>query len=228
MNIAVIIPAAGKGKRMQAGLNKQYLYLGNKPVLYHTLKAFDEIKGFSEIVLVVGEEEFDLCQREIMDRFSFQNKVRLVAGGAERQDSVRNGLLSLKQDTDLVLIHDGARPLVTKELIQNAIAVGRKEEACILAVPVKDTIKVLDETGYIKETPERHYVWAAQTPQVFSYDLILKAHLKAKEEGFVGTDDSMLVERLGRSVKTVLGSYDNIKITTPHDLITAEQILRRR
>lgn len=228
MNVKVIVAAAGKGKRMEGGINKQYLALEKKPILLHTLMAFDKIKGIQEIVVVIGEGEEALFRSEILERYRFRHKILLTEGGKERQHSIYNGLMMLGPETDIVVIHDGARPLVDQKSILETIRTANRHGAAILAVPVKDTIKVVDHNGIITDTPVRSLVWAAQTPQTFRYDLIMRAYEKAMADDFLGTDDAMLVERLGESVKVVLGSYDNMKITTPHDLIAAEQVLRRR
>lgn len=222
---SVIIVAAGIGKRMGTTVAKQYLTLRDKPILYYTLNAFEQIEMIDRIIVVTGKADIDYVQNEIINKYNIKKAEKPIAGGSERQYSVYNGLMALNPLTDIVLIHDGVRPFVKKEDIKNLIAQTRKNKACLLGVKVKDTIKICDENGFISDTPNRNMLWQAQTPQAFSYDLITEAHKKAQKEGFLGTDDAMLVERLGYKIKMVEGSYTNIKITTPEDLQTGEVIL---
>ncbi|MGE5591611.1 MAG: 2-C-methyl-D-erythritol 4-phosphate cytidylyltransferase [Bacillota bacterium] len=225
--VAAIIPAAGQGTRMGGGTAKQFLPLLGKPMLAHTLAAFEAATSITQVVLVVGSDLLDACRREIVERYGFRKVHGIVPGGKERQDSVYSGLRSLGPGYDLVMVHDAARPLVTPEILDRAVAEARGKGAVVAAVPVKDTIKVVD-AGAVVETPERDRLWAAQTPQVFPYALLLEAHQAALEDGFMGTDDAALVERLGRPVHIVEGSPENLKITTPEDLMLAEAILSRR
>lgn len=225
--VIAIIPAAGKGKRMGGQLNKQFLMLNQVPALIHTLQVFAQIPLLDEIIVVSASDEIEYC-RNVIDLNNVPKVSQVVAGGNERQQSVYNGLLCCPEDTDIVLIHDGARPLITKELINVAIDSAREFGAVSVAVPVKDTVKVVDEQGFVLETPERDHLWLIQTPQAFHYDIIMKAHRKALKDNFTGTDDAGLVENTDRPVKLIMGSYENIKITTPEDLILAEAILTRR
>lgn len=229
MVTVAIIPAAGKGKRMayRGGVSKPYLTLGNKPLLAHTLSAFEGCDLIKAIVVVVSPEEEVFCRREVIDRFGFKKVIRVIPGGEERQDSVRAGLNAIDDHWELVVVHDGVRPFVTPTIIERAIEVAKGLGASIVAVPVKDTIKEVTR-GVVLKTLSRDGLWIVQTPQVFRQDILKEAHRKALEDGFIGTDDSTLVERLGYKVAVVEGSYDNIKITTLEDLVWGEAILRQR
>jgi 2-C-methyl-D-erythritol 4-phosphate cytidylyltransferase len=210
--------AAGSGKRMGGSVKKQYLKIDGKEIIKMTAEVFDSCALVDEIVAVTGADELDYVKEILKDC----NKLKaVVAGGSERQYSVYNGLTALT-DCDIVLIHDGVRPFVKAEEIEKCIAEVNKSGACVLGVPVKDTIKVCDEEGNIVSTPKRSTLWAAQTPQCFRYDLILSAYESAIAEGFLGTDDASLAERMGIKVKMVEGSYNNIKITTPEDMKLGE------
>ncbi|QZY54658.1 2-C-methyl-D-erythritol 4-phosphate cytidylyltransferase [Crassaminicella profunda] len=226
--VSVIVAAAGQGKRMNSEVNKQYLNLGHKPVLAHTIEAFDKCFGIDEIIVVIHPDEVEYCKENVINFFGFKKVSKVIAGGAERQGSIFNGLKVVDKRCDLVVIHDGARPFIKEETILYSIDEAIKFEAIGVGVPVKDTIKVVDEEKNIKNTPDRKTLWAIQTPQIFDYKLVLKAHEKAIEDRYLGTDDTVLVERLGKKVKIVMGSYDNIKITTPEDLYIGEAILKNR
>jgi len=218
----VVIPAAGKGKRMKAGINKQFIELRNEPVIVRTLKIFEQDDWCSGIILVVNETEREQF-RELLERYSIKKVIAMASGGAERQHSVYNGLRAVK-NSEIVLIHDGARPFVTIEKIHELVQAAKKNGAAIVAVPVKDTIKKVYDS-YVDETVERSSLWAVQTPQAFRVSLILKAHERALLEGYIGTDDASLIERLGGKVQVIEGDYRNIKLTTPDDLLFAEAIL---
>jgi 2-C-methyl-D-erythritol 4-phosphate cytidylyltransferase len=224
--VSAIIPAAGMSNRMKSRINKQFIFIDDKPILAHTIEKFQECKYVDEIVVVAKEDELDYCRKEIVKRYNLNKVTKVVKGGKERQDSALNGLLALDERCNIVLVHDGARPFIKLNNIEDGIKGVIKYDACVIGVPVKDTIKTVDENKDIVDTPKRDLLWAAQTPQCFWYDLIIKAYESAQKEGFVGTDDSVLVERLGYSVKMIMGSYENIKITTPEDLIVAESILK--
>ena len=226
-SIIAVIPAAGQGKRMKSELNKQYLSLLNKPILAHTLDVFQDCDLITEIIVVVREDEKDYCRREVIDKYNYNKVSALVKGGQSRQESVYNGLQSIDK-ADYILIHDGARPLLTNEILCESINQVKKHKAVGVAVPVKDTIKKVDNKGYVEKTPVRDKLWAIQTPQAFEYNLVSEAYSRAIKEDFSGTDTSMLVERLGHKVKLIKGSYENLKITTPEDLINAEAIIKRR
>ena len=225
--ITAIIAAAGKGQRMNRGINKQFIILKGKPVLMHTLEVFDNHPLVEKIVIVTGKDEIKFCQENILKRFNFQKRIKVVAGGKERQDSVYNGLQEVNE-SGLVIIHDGARPFLTKDMISSLSVSAKKYGAAIIGVPVKDTVKIVDEEQFVQGTPDRRTLWLIQTPQCFKREVILKAHEVAKSEGFYGTDDASLVERIGIKVKILTGSYENIKITTPEDLIIGENILKGR
>lgn len=229
MKATVLIPAAGMGRRMEARVNKQFLELAGKPILAHTLERFDRHPLIEHIYPILPTDETDYCRTQIIEKFAFSKVRRLVPGGAERQDSVRNGLRALKEDgldqpERIVLVHDGARPLFNAALLPELIATIAEQGACIVAAPAKDTIKEVDG-GLIRATPERQRLWQAQTPQGFRYALFVEAFRRADEVGFLGTDDASLVERLGRPVAVLAGDYRNIKVTTPEDLIIATALL---
>lgn len=225
---SVIIPAAGQGKRMRAELNKQFLQLQGMPIIVHTLRAFQRCRVIDEIILVVGPGEEPEYRNEYIPRYGLDKIKAIVEGGRERQDSVINGLQAVSEDCDIVLVHDGARPLVTDEEIINSVTAAEDAGAAVVAVPVKDTIKKVGSELLVEKTLERGLLWQAQTPQTFRYEVFCEATRRAREDGFYGTDDTSLVERLGRRVKIVQGSYENLKITTPEDLILAEAIIKRR
>lgn len=223
---SVVIVSAGKGSRMKADINKQFLKIGDKEVIAHTIDKFYNNKNIGEIIIVVREDEKEFFQENIINKYGYKN-IKIAFGGKERQDSVYNGLKEADEKCEIVLIHDGARPFVTNEIIDKSIEGAKEYKSTIVGVPVKDTIKIVDENKDVCDTPNRSRLWAIQTPQVFDYSLIVKAHEKAKNNKYYGTDDSMLMEYLGYDVKVIEGSYDNIKITTPEDLKIAEEILRQ-
>lgn len=224
--VTAIVLAAGSGKRMNSDVHKQYMMLVGKPVIYYALKAFEESE-VTDIVLVTeaGEEEY--CRREIVERYGIRKVSAIVEGGKERYHSVYEGLKAAV-GADYVLIHDGARPLVTADIIARSIKAAEESLACVVGMPVKDTIKVVGEDGFAKETPNRSTLWQIQTPQSFSYALIADAYQKVIASGdTVVTDDAMVLEKVtGQSVRVIEGSYCNIKITTPEDLMVAEAYLK--
>lgn len=224
MNVIALIPAAGAGRRMGADKNKQYLKLGGRPILVHTLEVFDRCDAISEVYLIVPEDDCAFAC-DIIDSVRFSKNIKVIPGGKERQDSVKNGLNSIYK-CNIVMIHDGVRPFVTEEIINRAIEETIKYGATTVAVPAKDTIKSVERDGFVIETLERKKLWQIQTPQTFRYEIIKEAFDRAYVDGFYGTDDAALVERLGYKVKIVEGSYRNIKITTPEDMIIAEAISR--
>ena len=225
MKVHALIPAAGAGRRMGGGTSKQYLTLAGLPILAHTLALFQGHPTVDSIVLIAPADEIAFCREEIVEPFGFDKVAGIVAGGRERQDSVRNGLRACGAAAeDIVLIHDGVRPLLPPELIDAAIATAIHMGAGLVAVPVKDTIKIVTD-GLVTETPDRSRLWQAQTPQSFRFQLIASAHEKAYKEGYQATDDAQLVEWLGLPVAIVQGSYRNLKITTPEDLLLAESFL---
>ncbi|WP_168123544.1 2-C-methyl-D-erythritol 4-phosphate cytidylyltransferase [Paenibacillus sp. HB172176] len=221
----VVIVAAGRGTRMGTKESKQYLQLADKPILVHTLSLFQRMDFVAEISLVVGKQDLDRCNGWVRE-FGLDKVAAVLAGGGERQHSVMCGLQALS--ADWVMVHDGVRPLVTEASIQACCNAAVRNGAAVLAVPVKDTIKQVDETGRIVSTPDRSTLWAIQTPQAFRRSTLLEAHEKARQDGFLGTDDASLVERLDVAVHVAEGDYANIKITTPEDLPMAELLLERR
>ncbi len=223
--VTAIITAAGKGTRMNSRISKQYLEIGGIPVLARTISAFESCSEIDNIIIVVNENDINFCKHEIVEKFNFMKVISLVSGGAERQNSVYKGLCSIREENGVVLIHDGARPFVTNENIVDCINATREYGACGIGVRSKDTIKISDENGFVQSTPDRSSLWSIQTPQGFMYDIIKNAHDKAVQNGYMGTDDMVLVEKLGIPVKIVEGSYQNIKITTPEDLIMGESLL---
>lgn len=228
MFTSAVIVAAGKGKRMYIDMNKQYVEIEGKPIIARTLQVFEECGMIDEIILVVNEQDIIYCKKNIIDVYGFDKVKTLACGGEERQNSVYNGLAQVSGGCEIVLIHDGARPFVSEKCIIDSINAAEKHGAACLAVPVKDTIKVSDEEGFVHETLDRSTLWSVQTPQTFKYEIIMQAHKKALDEGFRGTDDAVLVERMGIRSKLVMGSYDNIKITTQEDLLMAELIARKK
>lgn len=222
-----IVLAAGKGKRMHSKIQKQFLEIGGKPILYYSMECFQKSPLIQDIILVTGEDMISYCQSEIVEKYGFTKVCKVTAGGKERYDSVYAGLLCC-QDTDYVYIHDGARPFVTEEMIQRGYEAVKRTNACVMGMPSKDTVKLADPSGYIKETPDRKIVWNIQTPQIFSYDLIRGAYESIRKKDMTGvTDDAMVVEQeTGTKILLVEGSYQNIKITTPEDLAIAEAFLR--
>lgn len=223
---AAIVLAAGSGKRMNSQVHKQYLIIQDRPVLYYSLKEFED-SAVDEIVLVVGKGEEEFCRREIVDKYGISKVKAIVEGGKERYHSVFEGLKQTS-DADYVLIHDGARPFVNQKIIRRCMQEVQKYQACVVGMPVKDTIKIADEEGYAKQTPDRKNVWMIQTPQTFSYALIYEAYEEMlKTEDTAITDDAMVLERIkGKKSKLIEGSYRNIKITTPEDLLIANVYLQ--
>lgn len=228
MKTTAIVLAAGSGKRMNSKVHKQYLLLKGKPVLYYSLKAFED-SSIDDIILVVGAGEIDFCQKEIVDHYGFRKVRAIVEGGKERYHSVYEGL-KVADGTDYVLIHDGARPFVSQTIIERTVEAVCEYKACVVGMPVKDTIKIVDEDTFAKETPNRSAVWMVQTPQAFSYPLIYDAYTRMfAEEDTAITDDAMVVERMtDYKVKLIEGSYQNIKITTPEDLDVAEKFFEKK
>jgi 2-C-methyl-D-erythritol 4-phosphate cytidylyltransferase len=212
---------------MAAGLPKQYLPLAGIPLLSRTLQALLASGCVASLIVVVPPGHEERCRREVLDPFGLSPDA-VVPGGEDRQASVYAGLLHARGDTDLILVHDGARPFVTPAAIRAAVTAAADSGAAVVAIPVTDTIKVAGRDGFLAETPERGRLWAAQTPQVFRAGLFREAHARALRDGFRATDDSALVERLGQPVRLVPGSPENLKITTSADLLMADQILKKR
>lgn len=209
---------------MGGDTKKPYILLGDKPVLTCVLDVFEKSNYADEIFVVVSAEDIEKCVAEVIEPYNFRKITDVLAGGETRQESVFNGLQRISEDADLVVVHDGARPFVTEDIIKSCCKAAWKWSSAIAAVPVKNTIKVADEENFVLNTPKRDELWAIQTPQVFQRKLLLKAHLRARDKQIEATDDAALVEQLGCKVKLVMGSYRNIKITTQEDLIIAEAI----
>jgi len=234
MKSTAIVLAAGKGSRMKTDIAKQFLKIKDKPVLYYSLKAFENSR-VDEIILVVGEGEQEYCKREIVDMHHIQKVTQIVVGGKERYDSVMRALEAIV-DTDIVLVHDGARPFISVELINQLLLETVQYESCILAVMAKDTIKIADEIGFVQQTPQRNRVYQVQTPQGFYYKDLVQAYQYLRESlnnenglDVQITDDAMVIEQfMNKRVKLVQGDYTNIKITTPEDLLIADIFLEKR
>lgn len=229
MRAVALIPAAGMGKRMGAGMNKQYLLLDGRPILAHTLAVFQQAPFIDDIYVVIPEAEIPFCREQVVDKYGFTKVRDVIAGGSERQYSVLNGIRALANcdERDIVIIHDGVRPFIPAPVIEHSIHVAGSHDGALVAVPAKDTVKTV-EAGVVTGTPPRENIWLAQTPQTFRYGIISAAHEIAAAEGFLGTDDASLVERMGRQVQVVTGDYRNIKITTPEDMLLAETFLKNK
>jgi 2-C-methyl-D-erythritol 4-phosphate cytidylyltransferase len=226
--VSAIIPAAGRGRRM-GGLKKPYLDLVGTPILAHTLMVFQQCPLVDEILVVAAEGDEQNCVQNVIIPYGVDKVDQVVTGGETRQESVFNGLRKLTSDTDMVIVHDGARPFVTEEMIENTLESASEWGAATVAVPVKDTIKEADDENLVLKTLNRQRLWTIQTPQTFKYDLILQAHLYARENHIRVTDDASLIEQLEiHKVKLVMGTYENIKLTTPSDLAIARAILEAR
>ncbi|MFO8085585.1 MAG: 2-C-methyl-D-erythritol 4-phosphate cytidylyltransferase [Desulfobacterales bacterium] len=223
-SVAIIV-AAGSGIRMNSQVPKQYLPLQGRPVLSHTLAIFENCRAISRIYLVIPRKDFDFVRRKILCHCSHKKDITLIEGGNERQDSVFNGLCSLKADEKFVVVHDGVRPLILPETIEACLVGASKYGACIMGLAAKETVKQVDKDHFIQKTLFRDTVWMAQTPQAFGCELLRKAHHQAKTEGYRGTDDASLVEKMGVRIKIISGTLYNIKITTPEDLALAEIVM---
>ncbi|WP_425805449.1 2-C-methyl-D-erythritol 4-phosphate cytidylyltransferase [Desulfitobacterium sp. Sab5] len=226
-SLGVVIPAAGQGKRMGASGNKLFLMLADRPILAHSLKLFEDSSNVSEIVVVGSAEDLPKI-KELVSKYQFTKVSHVTLGGKERQESVYAGVRALSPAIQRVAVHDGARPLLTLDQLNRFFTEAEKYRAAIMVVPVKDTIKRVDEEGQVLETPPRESLRAVQTPQVFERELLELAHRRCIDEGFLGTDDASLVEWLGEPVHVLEGSLENIKMTTPEDLWLAESILKKR
>lgn len=216
-NVAIVL-SAGKGTRMQSSTAKQYLLMEGHPIIAHTIKVFQD-SFMDEIILVCGADDIEYCKKDIVETYNFHKVTTIIAGGKERYDSVYRGLQTI-EEADYVYIHDGARPFIDQNILDRVREEVQEYQACVVGMPVKDTIKIVNEEKAVTKTPDRNLVWQIQTPQVFSYPLILEAYERlthSKEQGI--TDDAMVVERMMQyPIHVVEGSYQNIKITTPEDL----------
>lgn len=224
--VTAIIAAAGQGKRMGRGINKVFIPLSHCPVLVHTVRKFSECKEIKKLVVVASPDEVAEVN-ELLANVKGIKPWQVVAGGSERQYSIANALAVVDDDASIIAVHDGARPLIDVATITKVIEAARQHRAAGVAVPVKDTIKMVDAEGFITGTPPRHMLWAIQTPQAFAAALLRQAYDIAAQQGYLGTDDAGLVERLGVKVKIVPGTYNNLKVTTPEDLLIAEALLKQ-
>lgn len=220
----VVIPAAGQGKRMNAGKNKLFIELSGLPIIIYTLRVFEADENCLGIILAINPVE-ETYFSELIATYELKKVKKLVSGGAERQQSVFNGLKYV--DAEIVLVHDGARPFINEALIGKLTGATTLHAGAIVAVPVKDTIKKVHDRSVV-ETVERSSLWAVQTPQAFRVPVLYKAHELAASEQFLGTDDASLLERIDEQVVIIEGDYDNIKITTQEDLYFAEAILQKQ
>jgi len=223
-----IIPAGGAGRRMGGNTPKQYLLLHGIPLLVHTLRAFHDARSIDSIILAVPEDDIDEVRKNIVEKYFFTKVKDVVAGGRQRQDSVGNALKRVDEDDEIVVVHDGVRPLVSVQVIEKAVAEAQKVGAVSVGVQVKDTVKSVDKNGKVEKTVAREGLWLIQTPQVFKKNLIVDAYRRASEERFYGTDDASLVERAGIPVWMVPGEMENIKVTTREDIDFCEMILKHR
>jgi len=228
MKTAAIIVAGGRGERFGGELPKQYLCLQEKPILAHTLLAF-EGSCVDGVVLVVNGDKIQFCQREIVNRYQLTKVKAIVSGGRDRQESVYNGFKAIEEGSiEVVVVHDGIRPFVSVSLIEEVAQEALRSGAAIVAIPVKDTVKLVSQEGIIRETIERKNLWLAQTPQAFRYELLREGFERLLQDESSVTDEAMMIERLGYKVRIIRGSEDNIKITTSQDLLLAEAILAKR
>ena len=224
--VTALIPCAGQGNRMGATVNKPYLAVCNRPLLAYTLDKFQSNSLVDEIILIAKSDEVLYCEREIVHKYGFTKVAKVIAGGLERQDSVRCGLAAVAEESEWIIVHDGVRPLVTTEIITLALNTAFVYQSVVVGVPVKDTIKIVRPDLSVQETPDRSSLWHVQTPQVFRKDILLKAYEQAYLLGWRGTDDAVLVEKAGGQVRMVRGEYTNIKVTTPEDLLYVKEMIR--
>lgn len=225
MNRAIVV-AAGVGRRFKNKNGKQFVDLLGRPLISYGIESIHLCRSVDAITLVTNEETIDACRRDVVDKFGFSKVENIIAGGESRQESVYLGLMSLNDSTDKVIIHDGARPNISVEKIEEVVEAATIDNGAILAVPVTDTIKLAGKMDTIANTLEREGLWSAQTPQVFDYHVLMEAHVLAIADDYHGTDDASLVERLGRPVKVMFGDYENLKVTTPGDLDMIKAIMK--
>lgn len=224
--VTVIFPAAGRGKRMKAKKNKVFLELSGKPVLLLTLEKFSACSAVDDLIIASAKEDMDEVKK-LLDGAKGLKPYKIVEGGAQRQYSIHNAIKALDKKAEIVLVHDAARPLVSKETIEAVIEAAKASAGAIAAVPAKNTIKIVSAENIVVDTPARETLWEVQTPQGFKRELLERAYETAEKEGFLGTDDASLVERLGAPVSVVMSEYENIKLTTPEDILIAEAFLAK-
>jgi 2-C-methyl-D-erythritol 4-phosphate cytidylyltransferase len=225
MKRVAIIPAGGTGRRMGGEISKQYLLLAGIPILAHTLGVFQSSPLIDEVILAVPGGDIAEVRRTVVEPYGFSRVRLVIAGGRERQDSVKNALAHVKDEHGVVVIHDGVRPFVTGDLIKRAVAAAEMFGAVTTGLPVRDTVKEVDQEGQVVKTVPREGLWLTQTPQAFRIEVILAAYERALADGFYGTDDASLVERTGIPVRMIPGDRENIKVTTPEDLLHGEKII---
>ncbi len=232
MNVAIVL-AAGSGSRMRSDIPKQFMLLNGYEVIYYCLNVMQKSNNIDEIILVTKDEDIEYCRKEIVNRYLISKVKEIIPGGKERYNSVYNGLLcAKKRGADIVMIHDAARPLISQRMISDSIEATMSYGASTVAMPVKDTIKIVEENNdgiFGKTTPDRNLLYQIQTPQTFKIDLLIDAYLRLKDSGNYNiTDDTMIVEQYTEvPVKIVPGSYENLKITTPEDIFIAENLLKK-
>jgi 2-C-methyl-D-erythritol 4-phosphate cytidylyltransferase len=223
-----IVPAAGMGLRMGGAVRKQFRPLGGLPLLVHSLRVFQSSPLIEAVIVAVPEPDLGYCRRDIVQTHGFTKVTQIVAGGKERQDSVRHALAVVDEAVDLVVIHDAVRPCVTPTMVDQVVEAAQADGAAIIAVPMRDTVKQVGADHVIERTIDRKSLWLAQTPQAFRRDWLAEAHRKALAEGLAATDDAYLLEWMGRPVRVIEGSGENIKVTKPEDLVIGEAILALR
>jgi len=226
-NLRVVVAAAGQGSRMGTKTNKQFIMLNNKPVITYSLDFFEKQDSVDEIVVVTSAKELEYCRHEIIEKNKYRKVSAVLVGGQQRQDSVWAALQYLGPDTDFVAVHDGARPLLSADVLGRLLAEAEEWGAAIPGVPSRDTIKMVNKDSFVRQTLDRNVIYSIQTPQVFKFKELFTAYKYADEEGFYATDDAALFEKYIGQVKVVEGDYDNIKITTPLDLIIVQNLLTR-
>ncbi len=223
-----IVPAAGRGLRMGGTVPKQFLALGGEPLVVHSLRVLQRSPVIDHIILAVPEADFDYCLNDLAVRFGFSKIRRVVAGGKERQDSVRHALEHVPEETQIVVVHDAVRPFLTERMIAEVVEAAYREGGAIIALPMRDTVKQVGLEHRIERTVDRKSLWLAQTPQAFRRDRLLNGHRKAHAEGVHATDDACIFEWTGHPVVVVEGSGENIKVTRPEDMVIGEAILASR
>ncbi|TKB61890.1 MAG: 2-C-methyl-D-erythritol 4-phosphate cytidylyltransferase [Nitrospira sp.] len=223
-----LVPAAGRGLRMGGSVPKQFLALGGEPLVVHSLRVFQHSPVIHEIILAVPEADLDYCLNDLAVRYGFSKITRVVAGGKERQDSVRHALEHVPVETDIVVVHDAVRPFLTLDMVAHVVEAARRVGGAIVALPMRDTVKQVGNNHHIERTVDRGPLWLAQTPQAFRRDRLLDAHRKAHADGVRATDDAFLFEWAGHPVEVVEGSGENIKVTRPEDMVIGEAILASR
>ena len=224
--VTAIFPAAGQSRRMQSATNKNFLLLNGKPILVHTLLKFSKSAKIDKLIVAAASDEIEAVE-EMLNKVAELKPFKVVVGGSERQYSIENALKVVDDDCEIILVHDAARPLVSIKTINEVVDAARMYGGAIAAVPEKNTIKIVDDENFVTDTPPRSKLVAVQTPQGFHRDIILKAYEQARDDNFLGTDDSSLVERLGIKVKIVQSDYSNIKVTTPEDMLIANTLLNK-